>query len=254
MHRALVADDHARMRRGVRARPVRPDDGIARKHPAPPVVATHVDALPGADLRQRPARQRRSQGPKSGPARRWSCGWSWRPRSCLAVLSESSRQTRFRFSRWAVPKRQLAPDIIFQIQYLTENSPDFPAISCKIIGSPSREGAPERWPSGLRRTLGKRVCGKPYRGFESHSLRHTGRKVVIVQRFLKLPVWQPISRLSFHMRLDLGVDERCAVLACRSVHPGDLNARRAHQVEDISSITKKVIGDKPSVTTPPNGF
>src|SRR5262249_10172904 len=31
--------------------------------------------------------------------------------------------------------------------------------------------ARERWPSGLRRTLGKRVYGKPYRGFESHSLR-----------------------------------------------------------------------------------
>src|SRR5688500_462933 len=29
----------------------------------------------------------------------------------------------------------------------------------------------ERWPSGLRRTLGKRVYGKPYRGFESRSLR-----------------------------------------------------------------------------------
>jgi hypothetical protein len=29
----------------------------------------------------------------------------------------------------------------------------------------------ERWPSGLRRTLGKRVCVKAYRGFESHSLR-----------------------------------------------------------------------------------
>jgi hypothetical protein len=29
----------------------------------------------------------------------------------------------------------------------------------------------EGWPSGLRRTLGKRVYGKPYRGFESHSLR-----------------------------------------------------------------------------------
>jgi hypothetical protein len=29
----------------------------------------------------------------------------------------------------------------------------------------------ERWPSGLRRTLGKRVYGKPYRGFESHPLR-----------------------------------------------------------------------------------
>ena len=29
----------------------------------------------------------------------------------------------------------------------------------------------ERCPSGLRSTLGKRVCGKPYRGFESRSLR-----------------------------------------------------------------------------------
>ena len=32
--------------------------------------------------------------------------------------------------------------------------------------------APKGWASGLRRTLGKRVYGKPYRGFESHSLRH----------------------------------------------------------------------------------
>ncbi len=33
-------------------------------------------------------------------------------------------------------------------------------------------GALERWPSGRRRTPGKCVCGvKPYRGFESHSLR-----------------------------------------------------------------------------------
>lgn len=38
---------------------------------------------------------------------------------------------------------------------------------------PFKRGHPERWPSGLRRTLGKRVCGKPYRGFESHSLRHS---------------------------------------------------------------------------------
>src|SRR5262245_66485638 len=35
---------------------------------------------------------------------------------------------------------------------------------------------PEGWPSGLRRTLGKRVYGKPYRGFESHSLRHIRSK------------------------------------------------------------------------------
>ena len=31
---------------------------------------------------------------------------------------------------------------------------------------------PERWPSGLRRTPGTRVCVKAYRGFESHPLRH----------------------------------------------------------------------------------
>ena len=47
-----------------------------------------------------------------------------------------------------------------------------PALTCKTRHAPSREEHPERWPSGLRRTLGKRVCGKPYRGFESHSLRH----------------------------------------------------------------------------------
>lgn len=31
----------------------------------------------------------------------------------------------------------------------------------------------ERWPSGLRRSLGKRVYGKPYRGFESLPLRQS---------------------------------------------------------------------------------
>jgi hypothetical protein len=41
---------------------------------------------------------------------------------------------------------------------------------------PFKTGHPERWPSGLRRTLGKRVCGKPYRGFESHSLRQHALK------------------------------------------------------------------------------
>ena len=36
-------------------------------------------------------------------------------------------------------------------------------------------GVLERWPSGLRRTLGKRVCVKAYPGFESLSLRHDPR-------------------------------------------------------------------------------
>ena len=34
----------------------------------------------------------------------------------------------------------------------------------------------ERWPSGLRRTLGKRVKGQLFRGFESHSLRQNFNK------------------------------------------------------------------------------
>ena len=39
----------------------------------------------------------------------------------------------------------------------------------------------ERWPSGLRRTLGKRVYFNEYRGFESHSLRH---KMFIINRLI----------------------------------------------------------------------
>src|SRR6185312_4415999 len=31
----------------------------------------------------------------------------------------------------------------------------------------------EGWPSGLRRTPGKCVCGKPYRGFESRPFRQS---------------------------------------------------------------------------------
>jgi hypothetical protein len=50
----------------------------------------------------------------------------------------------------------------------------------------------EGWPSGLRRTLGKRVYGKPYRGFESHSLRQptvrhrpsTSKKITELYGFL----------------------------------------------------------------------
>src|SRR5216684_6392353 len=62
--------------------------------------------------------------------------------------------------------------IIQPIQLFAEISAITSALTCKTRHAPSREEHPERWPSGLRRTLGKRVCGKPYRGFESHSLRH----------------------------------------------------------------------------------
>src|SRR5258708_12496893 len=69
--------------------------------------------------------------------------------------------------------------IIEPVQLVAEIYPMAPALTCKTRPAPSREEHPERWPSGLRRTLGKRVCGKPYRGFESHSLRHLSNRSVI---------------------------------------------------------------------------
>ena len=45
----------------------------------------------------------------------------------------------------------------------------------------------ERWPSGLRRTLGKCVYCQRYRGFESHSLRHIcGQKLHFFEKKHKL--------------------------------------------------------------------
>ncbi len=59
-------------------------------------------------------------------------------------------------------------------------SGDFPShlghVPVVAIVTRGHEGpAAERWPSGLRRTPGTRVYGKPYRGFESLSLRHFRR-------------------------------------------------------------------------------
>src|ERR1700727_464882 len=53
-------------------------------------------------------------------------------------------------------------------KWLLRSSPSLAKVRARL----QEKAAPERWPSGLRRTLGKRVCGKPSRGFESHSLRH----------------------------------------------------------------------------------
>ena len=68
---------------------------------------------------------------------------------------------------------------------MTSRLPDRSATSVKALnplaktkgchgGDPDYSAATsaERWPSGLRRPLGKRVYGKPYRGFESLPLRH----------------------------------------------------------------------------------
>src|SRR5947208_12024540 len=68
-------------------------------------------------------------------------------------------------------RRSRQCQIIQPVQLFAEITAITAALTCKTRDAPSREEHPERWPSGLRRTLGKRVCGKPYRGFESHSLR-----------------------------------------------------------------------------------
>lgn len=47
------------------------------------------------------------------------------------------------------------------------------------FGPAQKEIEMERWPSGLRRTLGKRVYGKLYRGFESLPLRQAGLQPLV---------------------------------------------------------------------------
>src|SRR5262249_48634996 len=76
---------------------------------------------------------------------------------------------------------------------------------------PFKRGPPERWPSGLRRTLGKRVCGKPYRGFESHSLRHG----YVLHR--SPPSASPLSGLNFFV-----LDVRVCLLRLASIHTLDV--------------------------------
>ncbi len=47
----------------------------------------------------------------------------------------------------------------------------------------------ERCPSGLRSTLGKRVCWRRYRGFESHPLRLTLILILTMRNKAKNNVW-----------------------------------------------------------------
>lgn len=84
----------------------------------------------------------------TGPGSRASPGFRQRPRPApwVGQIGDFYQPFGGNLARMPPPRLQNAPD-------------------------PAKRGPPERWPSGLRRTLGKRVCGKPYRGFESHSLR-----------------------------------------------------------------------------------
>src|SRR5437899_979523 len=74
------------------------------------------------------------------------------------IFSEGRSDAEAKPSRASIDRREGVNGQIAEVVSLRG-----PAIFTRV----SAEG----WPSGLRRTLGKRVCGKPYRGFESHSLR-----------------------------------------------------------------------------------
>src|SRR5713226_6623923 len=88
--------------------------------------------------------------------------------------------------------------IIQPVQLFAEISAIAPALTCKTRHAPSREWHPERWPSGLRRTLGKRVCGKPYRGFESHSLRQ--QVIDIAEIIVMSPICATFPSVSVSIR------------------------------------------------------
>ena len=147
-------------------------DGIAGENPAPAVVAAHVHALTGAGLRHR----------RPGGARA-SADVRMENRSARVIVMPSSADwlplmvvDRSRISvqgstRRPMPhgKRRKLPN---KFNELGKFRPCRARRPLQNHSCPFKRGPPERWPSGLRRTLGKRVCGKPYRGFESHSLRH----------------------------------------------------------------------------------
>ena len=56
---------------------------------------------------------------------------------------------------------------------------------CHLFENSAETGAMEGWPSGLRRTPGKRVGVKAPPGFESPSLRHTPYNVFLPFTVLK---------------------------------------------------------------------
>ena len=101
--------------------------------------------------------------------------WSYRPPAgWLRAVIGRRRQpvSGSRREQWAKPLSTLRGRIVETIQSVGEMFADRGRAPLQNSPCTFKTGAPERWPSGLRRTLGKRVCGKPYRGFESHSLRH----------------------------------------------------------------------------------
>src|SRR5438034_11543738 len=98
-------------------------------------------------------------------------------------------------------RRSRQCQIIQPVQLFAEITAITAALTCKTRDAPSRQEHPERWPSGLRRTLGKRVCGKPYRGFESHSLR----QFLCTLHTNEIPRADPLVQVDYARVVDLDI-------------------------------------------------
>src|SRR5262249_29431867 len=81
-----------------------------------------------------------------------------------------TRQRTYRLRRERRRQRALGQLRFFEPVHTTARAERVSQLSVQGYSARAATVA-EGWPSGLRRTLGKRVYGKPYRGFESHSLR-----------------------------------------------------------------------------------
>ena len=77
----------------------------------------------------------------------------------------------------------------------------------------------ERWPSGWRRTLGKRVCGWPYRGFESHPFRHHNKLLIYLfhERLLFCLFFEKELTDFFFLNFDIGDDFEFEALSLKDL-------------------------------------
>jgi hypothetical protein len=174
-HQRFVADDDARVRRGeARSAAVGPGDSIAGEIPRR--LSSHVTSTP-TRVQVCAAAGATAPSPKGAMASR-SASARWMVMPCL--FGCGGMQTVVAVDRSGVHRHQPGENAesgyLEKIANAIQSVMELNGAACRTplqkTSCPFKRGPSERWPSGLRRTLGKRVCGKLYRGFESHSLRH----------------------------------------------------------------------------------
>ena len=155
--------------------PCKVTDDWRRNRRHPPFKPTPMRFAPTRSnlyVSQPRSRGRRANGATEGVPSRES--------SRAAGHCAAGRDTPSRL-RQPPPRFRRSTQIIPQNQPVAETSPIPVPAPLPNASRRFKRRHPERWPSGLRRTLGKRVCGKPYRGFESHSLRQASQKMQQIQ-------------------------------------------------------------------------